>query len=104
MTLTRHVIRSVLAAWLVVALCLVFLPVAAQQTPTPAAQPYQGSGQALPFSKSSDVVSAIDRYWSGVFSTAGLSYSSPGLVVADQPTSTPCIPIDSSSIAFYCNL
>src|SRR5947208_448512 len=104
MQITRRELCRVLVALLPIGLTIIALPAAAQQTPTPAATSFQGTSQAQPFSRTADVVRSIDGYWSGVFSAAGLPYTTPGLVITDRPTPTPCRPIDDSSLAFYCKI
>src|SRR5690349_15226780 len=98
MALARPALRTLFVTFLFIVLTITILPVAAQETPTPAAEQFQGTGQGLSFASSSaDVVTAIDHFWSGIFSAAGLAYSTPGLISVDQPTPTPCGAIDATS-------
>ena len=103
MQVIRRVLCRVLLVFLSIALTIAALPVAAQQTPTPAAEPFQGTTQGQSFaSRLPEVVTAIDRYWAGVFSAAGLPYTSPSVLKFDRPGLTTCGRIDANSAAFYC--
>ena len=75
----------------------------AQQTPTPSAQGYRGTGQESFYTgEFSDIAITIDTFWSAHFQTAGVPYTSPGIVPLDQMRETACGPHGPGSGALYC--
>ena len=104
----RGFIRTLTRILLVLsAILLLFVTVEAlanaQQTPTPAAQGYRGTGQeSLYTGDFADIAITIDAFWSAQFQTAGVPYTSPSIVPLDQLRNTACGPHGPESAALYC--
>jgi predicted metalloprotease len=79
--------------------------VAAEDAATPAASlsGFHGPDQPGAYQgQFSDLVAAIDDYWSDEFRAAGAYYASPGIVVVDRELLTNCGRVRPVPNAFYC--
>ena len=75
----------------------------AQETPSPAARGYQGTGQESRYTGGfADLAMAIDTFWSATFTASDIPYASPAIVPIDQVLETGCGHQSPESAAFYC--
>ena len=96
-------LTPVLLLTLLLSVAFCHLTALAQQTATPAATGYRGSGQESPYTGSfQELIHAIDGFWVETFRAASAPYGSPAVVPLDTALETGCGPRSPGDAALYC--